>query len=78
MPGLREGDLVQTRFQSLIESWVNIIVGYGMALLAQMTVFPLLGIPVRLDQNILIGLIFTAVSLARSYTLRRIFNRWHR
>lgn len=69
---------MQTRLQSLIESWANIIVGYGLALLTQLTVFPLLGIEVRLDQNILIGLIFTAVSLARSYTLRRIFNRWHR
>lgn len=69
---------MQTRFQSMIEAWVNIIVGYFLALLTQLILFPMLGIQVRLEQNIFIGLIFTAVSLARSYTLRRLFNRWHR
>jgi hypothetical protein len=33
-----------------------------------------MGIPVSLSQNIAIGAIFTAVSLARSYALRRTFN----
>ena len=69
---------MQTRWQSFIESWANVLVGYGVALLTQIIVFPLFGMQVSLGQNIQIGIIFTLVSLARSYVLRRVFNRWHR
>lgn len=62
---------------SLIESCANVAVGYLVALAAQLIVFPLLGIAVSLSQNVLIGAIFTAVSLARSYALRRFFNWIH-
>lgn len=68
---------MQTRKQSLLEAWINVLVGYGVALLTQIVVFPMLGIPVKLEQNILIGIIFTVVSLVRSYLLRRLFNRLH-
>jgi uncharacterized membrane protein (DUF485 family) len=68
---------MQTRRQSALESFVNVAVGYGVALASQLIVFPLLGIEVKLSQNITIGIIFTVVSLVRSYVLRRIFNRWH-
>lgn len=69
---------MQTRKQSLIEAWVNILVGYLVALATQLTLFPALGIEVKFHQNISIGLIFTVVSLIRSYVLRRMFNKWHR
>jgi hypothetical protein len=59
---------------SLVESIANIAIGYLVALAAQLVVFPLMSIPVSLSQNIAIGAIFTAVSLARSYALRRTFN----
>ena len=72
------GDNMQTRWQSFIESWANVLVGYGVALLTQIIVFPLFGLQVSIGQNIQIGIIFTLVSLARSYVLRRVFNRWHR
>jgi len=68
----------QTKTQSLLESFANIAIGYLVALAAQFIVFPLMGIAVRLDQNLAIGAIFTAVSLARSYALRRMFNWLHR
>ena len=67
---------MQSKKWSLIESIVNILVGYFVALCTQLVVFPLLNIPVKIQDNILIGLIFTAVSLARSYTMRRIFNKF--
>jgi len=66
----------QSKKHSLIESLVNVLVGYGIALSAQMLIFPLFGIRVSLRDNILIGLLFTVVSIARSYALRRLFNRW--
>ena len=68
---------MQTRTQSLVESCANVAVGYVVALMAQFAVFPSLGIPVSLGQNLLIGAIFTAVSLARSYCVRRFFNWVH-
>ena len=68
---------MQTKKQSLFEAWMNVVVGYLVALTTQLIVFPILGIEVHLSQNILIGVIFTVVSLARSYLLRRLFNRLH-
>ena len=68
---------MQTRIQSMIEAAANIAVGMLVALSTQLVVFPLLGIAVRMDQNIIITTIFTAVSLVRSYALRRAFNWLH-
>lgn len=67
----------QSRRASFIESVTNTTVGYFVALATQFVVFPLLGIPVRLSQNIIIGLVFTVVSIVRSYCLRRAFNLIH-
>lgn len=67
----------QSRKHSLLESLVNVAVGYGIALAAQLLIFPLFGIHVSLQDNIVIGLLFTVVSIVRSYALRRMFNRWH-
>lgn len=64
----------QSRRMSFVESCANVFVGYVVALIAQLVVFPLLGITVSLGQNLLLGLIFTAVSLVRSYAMRRAFN----
>ena len=65
---------MQSRWMSLMEATTNIVVGYGLAVLTQMLVFPLFGLHASLDQNLAIGLIFTVVSLVRSYALRRVFN----
>ena len=66
----------QSRLMSLVESLeslANVLVGYGVAVITQMAVFPLFGLAVTVSENLLIGLIFTAVSLVRSYLLRRAF-----
>lgn len=67
----------QSRVMSWVEACFNVLVGYLVALLTQLVVFPLLGIMVTLSQNLLIGVIFTVVSLIRSYLLRRLFNWIH-
>ena len=69
---------MQSRKASLAESVANVAIGYLVALSVQLVVFPLLSIPVSLNQNLLIGAIFTAVSLARSYCVRRMFNWLHK
>lgn len=68
----------QSRTHSMLEALINVVVGYGIALAAQMMIFPLFGIHISLQDNIVIGLLFTVVSIVRSYALRRLFNRWHR
>jgi len=69
---------MQTKLQSLLESCANVAIGYLVALMAQLIIFPLLGIAVSLSQNLTIGAFFTAVSIARSYCVRRAFNWLHR
>lgn len=64
----------QSRLGSLIEAWANIAIGYLVALLSQILVFPMFGIHVPLSTNLWIGAWFTAISLVRSYVLRRWFN----
>ena len=63
----------QSRLMSMVESLANVLVGYGVAVATQMLVFPLFGLAVTVTENLLIGLIFTAVSIVRSYALRRGF-----
>jgi hypothetical protein len=64
----------QSRRMSLAESFVNVAVGYLVALAAQLAVFPLFGVRIPLFDNLLIGAVFTVVSILRSYALRRLFN----
>lgn len=64
----------QSRRMSMIEAVTNVLVGYGVAVLAQLAIFPLFGIAVSLGDNLAIGAAFTVVSLARSYAVRRLFN----
>lgn len=66
----------QSRKASLLEAATNVAVGYGLAVATQVVVFPLFGIHISLQADLAIGLIFTVVSLARSYALRRIFERF--
>ena len=64
----------QTRLQSLIEALLNVLVGYGINFVANLLILPLFGFNVTLTQNLAIGAIFTAISIVRSYLIRRYFN----
>lgn len=68
----------QSRTMSLVESLANVLVGYGVAVVTQILIFPQFGWNPNLAQNMRIGAVFTAVSLARSFTLRRLFERMGR
>ena len=63
----------QSLWMSLVESIANVVVGYVVAVGAQLMVFPLFGMHATLRDNLMIGLIFTGVSLVRSFLLRRVF-----
>lgn len=64
----------QSRLSSGIESLLNIAIGYVVAFLSQLAIFPHFGIHVPLSANLWIGAWFTVISLVRSYAIRRWFN----
>jgi hypothetical protein len=63
----------QSRVMSLVESVANVVVGYGVAVVTQILIFPIFGLHTTLAQNLKLGLVFTIVSIGRSYALRRFF-----
>ncbi len=63
----------QTRMASLIEAATNTVVGYVLAVVTQILVFPIYGIEAEFSAHLGIGVAFVFVSLARSYALRRLF-----
>lgn len=66
----------QRRRHSALEAMINTAVGYVLAVLTQLMVFPAFGIALPLEQNLAIGGVFTGLSLVRGYVLRRAFEAW--
>ena len=64
----------QSKKMSMLESFVNVLIGYIVAVLTNLLVLPLFGYYVTLTDSLYIGLAFTVVSLIRTYIIRRIFN----
>lgn len=59
----------------MTEAWTNVAVGYGINFAANLAVLPLFGFKVTAADAAGIGIIFTVISVVRSYCLRRFFNR---
>ena len=68
--------MLQSRRLSLLEAVTNVVVGYALAVLTQIIVFPWFGLTASLQDNLAIGAAFVGISLIRSYALRRVFERW--
>ena len=69
--------MAQTRLQSFTEAWLNIAIGYFVASAANWLVLPHWGYQVSPKAAAEIGLVFTFISLVRSYLIRRLFNWFH-
>lgn len=69
---------MQTKLQSFVESIATVAIGFVVAWVVQLAVFPAYGIHLDHGTHLEIVLIFTVVSVIRSYFVRRIFNRRHR
>lgn len=63
----------QSRLISLMEAAANVVVGYGVAVLTQLAVFPWFGLPARVTDALGIGAVMTGVSVVRTFALRRLF-----
>lgn len=66
---------MQSRVESLLEAATSTLVGFLVAVLTQVVVFPIYGLEVGLGGNLQIATIFTVVSVLRGYFVRRAFNR---
>jgi hypothetical protein len=67
---------LQSRTMSFLEAATNVVLGYAVAVLTQIVAFPLFGLSLSLQDNLLLGTVFTAMSIFRSYVLRRLFERF--
>ena len=59
----------------MIESLTNTFSGLVISFVCQMIIYPIMNIPITFFQNIVITIIFTIISIIRSYAIRRIFNK---
>jgi len=64
----------QTRLGSLIEACINVLIGFVINMAANFVILPLIGFEISLAQNLFIGVLYTVISVARSYAVRRWFN----
>ena len=64
----------QTRLGSLIEACINVAIGFAINMAANAVILPLIGFHITLQQNLFIGVLYTVISVARSYVVRRWFN----
>jgi len=65
--------MTQTKLKSAIETIVQTVIGLGVSILIQIGLYPLMGIPVTLPQNLIITAVFFVASFVRGYVVRRIF-----
>lgn len=66
---------MQSKKFSLIEAITNTATGFLLSLGIQLMIYPLLGIPVTISQNLLITSVFTIASILRGYLIRRLFEK---
>lgn len=64
----------QTRLGSFIEAWINVAIGFSINFVANLLILPLVGFHISVGQNLFIGVLYTIISVARSYVIRRWFN----
>ena len=66
---------MQSKKNSVFEAMSNVAIGYFVSVMANILILPIFGYEVTIADSFGIGIAFTLVSLARSYVLRRIFNK---
>lgn len=70
--------MTQSRKHSAIEAVAGVAVGFAVSLAAAPIVYPWFGHSFTLTQNVGITIVFTVLSLLRSYAVRRVGNWWGR
>ena len=65
---------MQSKRESMIESLTSTTIGIIIGIVLNLTILPIFGYPVSLSDSLWISVIFTVVSIIRSYIIRRWFN----
>lgn len=66
---------MQSKKGSLTEAITNTAIGFVVTLLFSPLIYWICGVTMKPAQMGMVTLLFTAVSVARSYIIRRVFNR---
>jgi hypothetical protein len=62
----------QTRVESFVEAWINVFIGFWINFTANLIILPMFGFDtLTVATNFIIGLLYTVISVARSYIIRR-------
>ena len=64
----------QSKLSSFIEACINVAIGFSINFVMNLLILPIFGFHISLSDNFLMGLMYTVVSVARSYAIRRWFN----
>lgn len=64
----------QSRVASFFETLTSTVLGFVLSVVVQRALFPALGHDFGYVENMLVASVFTAVSILRGYTVRRVFN----
>lgn len=66
----------QTKMSSFVEAWINVLIGFAINFVANLLILPMFGFNITLEDNLYIGILYTIISVARSYAVRRWFNEY--
>lgn len=72
--GKRLASKGQSKKHSWLEASANMLISYFIGVAANYFIFPLFGFNTSLAQDFNIALVYSVISIVRSYALRRIFN----
>jgi len=59
---------------SFVEAWINVLIGFTINFIANFLILPLFGFHISVSDNLLMGVLYTFISVVRSYCVRRWFN----
>lgn len=65
----------QTKWGSFVEVCINIFIGYWINFVANLVILPMFGFHITLSENLLMGVFYTFISVARGYIIRRWFEK---
>lgn len=67
---------MQSKIHSFLEANANTFAGMGISCAVSFVVYPALGMEGNAATYAMATLIFTVISVARNYVVRRVFNRF--
>lgn len=68
---------MQKKRHSLLETVMSTAIGYVVAVLPQLVIYPWFGVHIDIHANMAMAGVFTVVSVIRGYWVRRLFNYLH-